>query len=151
MTLSSDPRQAAIDLIQPGAGGGQTLWMEVRGNSMFPTLRPDDRVEVEGVRASALRCGDIVVLDSGEVGWVIHRFFGWRRGTPAHPLTRGDARTCFDPVWPSMRLIGRVRAFQRNGMARPCGRAWLLMGTLRSILVWCRAKVRRLISPAGAS
>jgi hypothetical protein len=110
---------------------------------MFPTLRPDDRVEVEGVDPSRLRLGDIVVLDSGEAGWVIHRFFGWRQEAPPVPLTKGDARRFFDPVWAECRVLGRVKGLEREGRRHSFGRVRLLAGALRSAAAWCRAKIAR--------
>jgi hypothetical protein len=123
--------------------------MEVSGRSMLPTLRPDDRVEVEGVDPSRLRFGDIIVLDSGETGWVIHRFFGWRR-TPPVPLTKGDARRFFDPIWPGCRVLGRVSGVERSGRRRSCKRIWLLAGALRSAVQWCWGKALRSLRLEGA-
>lgn len=117
--------------------------MEVKGYSMAPALRPGDRVEVVGVEPSDLCVGDLVVLDTGPNGWVIHRFFGWRADQPPTPRTKGDASPRFDPIWPGARLLGRVRAFERGARRRGVRRGWLtLPWILRSILVLIRARLR---------
>lgn len=139
----SDIRQAARDLLLSAAHPGHTMWMEVRGYSMFPTLRPADRAEVEGIDPSDMRSGDLAVLDTGEAGWIIHRFFGWRRGNPRSPRTKGDASPRFDPVWLQARLLGRVRAVERAGRRIPVRRGWRALPAMaRSILVLCWARLR---------
>jgi len=116
---------------------------------MYPTLLPSDRVEVEGVEPTDLKLGDLAVVDAGEVGCVIHRFFGWRDGDPPRLRTKGDASAKFDPPWPRARLLGRVRLVERQGRRWTCGRAWLLAGAVRSLLVWCWAGINPRLRARG--
>jgi len=140
-------RQMVID--QLGPGSGKPIWMEVKGFSMYPSLRPGDRVEVEGASPADFRLGDLAVVDAGEAGWVIHRFFGWRAGQPRLPHTKGDASPRFDPVWAGARLLGRVRAFERGGRRHPVRRGWsTLPWVVRSLLVLVWGRLRNLC-PAG--
>lgn len=142
MPTPPEPRQAAANLLLAPGAPGRTLWMDVKGYSMFPTLRPKDQVEVEGIRPEALRLGDLAVLDLGETGWVIHRFFGWRSGNPPTPRTKGDASPRFDPPWPQARLLGRVRSVERDGRRRTVPQGWTTLPHLaRSILVLVWARV----------
>jgi len=144
-------RQMVSEQLRSTSGSGRPVRMEVKGNSMYPTLRPGDQVEVEGVHPSDLRLGDLALIDSGEAGWVIHRFFGWRSGHPPTPRTKGDASPRFDPVWTGVRLLGRVRSFERDGRPRRVRRGWSSVpGMVRSLLVLVWAQLRS-IRPTGAS
>jgi hypothetical protein len=110
---------------------------------MFPTLRPGDRVEVEPVKLSDLRAGDIAVVDIGEPGWAIHRLFGVRPGNPPTLRTKGDASPGFDPPWPGDRLLGRARSVQHDGKVRRLRRGYLAWpDLLRSLLVLLLARLR---------
>jgi hypothetical protein len=141
LTFPKDLKRTTLAILQ--SQGRSSLWVEVKGLSMHPTLKPGDRVEVEPAAAADLQLGDIAVLDLGEPGWAIHRFFGLRAGDPPTLRTKGDACPAFDPPWTGDRLLGRARSVQRDGIAHPLLRGirtWPSL--LRSLAVLMLARTR---------
>ncbi len=144
-----DLQSASVDLILEKISPGQTIWMQVKGTSMVPTLRLSDEVEVEILDPQQMRFADLVVLETPEAGLVIHRFFGWRDDGHHSMVTKGDASPRFDPPWPDARFLGRVRTVRTGGCTRSCRRGWLLLGAARSLLVGFRAVVLSRLKVGG--
>lgn len=83
----------------------------VGGNSMLPTLRVGDILNVEAARAADLSPGDIILcFQNGTV--CTHRVVD-RRGTSL--VTRGDANVRIDPPVRADECIGRVASAERDG------------------------------------
>ncbi len=98
------------------------LRLTVQGRSMWPTLRPGDRLEVEPVLPEELRRGDWVVLRASNAP-LVHRFLGFTRD--GRLLTKGDGHRAPDPSWELKALVGRVVSFSREGQAgRHTPRLW---------------------------
>lgn len=144
-----DLQSASVDLILEKIPPGQTIWMQVKGASMHPTLQPSDEVEVEILDPQQMRFADLAVLETPEAGLVIHRFFGWRDDGRSSMVTKGDASPRFDPLWPDARFLGRVRTVRSGGRIRSCRRGWLLLGAARSLLVGFRAVLLSRLNVGG--
>jgi len=140
--LGIDLLDAAVELMGR-AGVRGTL--QVRGESMAPTLRPGNLVAVDFSRASVRR-GDILVFRQADY-LTVHRLLGTARLSDGSPClrTRGDGRNRLDPALDRARVHGRVFAVQgdggwrdmRAGRARLYGRAvalhdlaWAVVGVL---------------------
>ena len=86
------------------------LCLRVRGESMLPTLRPGDIVEIERCSAADVSAGEIVLALRDE------RFFLHRAvGTAGRLRTRGDSMPGLDPAFPAETLLGRAAAASRGG------------------------------------
>ena len=79
------------------------MLIEIKGNSMVPTINHGDQVEVRICRAEDLRKGDVIAFwrDSS---LFIHRLYGFREGKL---ITKGDRCRNFDPPVSEERIIGR--------------------------------------------
>lgn len=108
----SIPTPDLANLLLDALEQGHPVTLTVVSNSMHPALRVGDRVRVEPVALSALRVGDVVVMDTGDE-LLTHRFLGWRNGAL---FTKGDALSMADTFRQPPRLIGRVVGYERNGL-----------------------------------
>ena len=86
------------------------LRLSVTSDSMRPLLRAGDWIFVEAVTASALRLGDIIVVQRG-AELITHRLVtqdeqGWR--------THGDNTRVLDQVVLAEEIVGRVSAIERG-------------------------------------
>ena len=98
-------------------GHSVVLW--ITGLSMYPELRPGDRVEVMPCRAQDLRPGDLVLLGGDSL--IIHRYL-FRRGSRI--IAKGDHAAAFDPPWPVTAVEGRVAVRIREGRRTKLDRGW---------------------------
>ena len=104
---------------------GRRAVVTVTSSSMEPTLRAGDRVTIEGIDPSLLRCGDVVVFESPIAGLIVHRLV-WAVppvGGPQALYTKGDALPHLDRPFAARSVIGRVVAIERDGGRRTLGRA----------------------------
>lgn len=92
--------------------GGEGI-LEVRGDSMRPTLRAGRSVRV-AFRAGAPHLGDLVVFRQVDY-LAVHRYLGPTRGPDGATRlrTRGDGVPKFDPAVEPERVLGRVVALER--------------------------------------
>jgi len=83
---------------------GHGARFRVEGDSMHPTIRNGDYVQVVPCTAAELRCGDVVLAAAGR-GLTAHRIvrFEGRR-----IITRGDNSLRSDPAIEMSKVIGRV-------------------------------------------
>ena len=134
------------------------LRLQVRGQSMLPSIWPDDIVEIQSCSIDEVRPGEIV-LALRDDSFFLHRFI--TRLQASGFLLRGDSMPRPDPEFPNQALLGRLvtRAGQSQGQAlaqtrpflplRPWSRATgqLLChcGTARSLVLKLHAcrKMRR--------
>lgn len=117
-------RAASVDAVRR-LPPGRRFRVRVEGSSMEPALRRGDEVLAD--RTGHVRLGDLVVLDGGEAGLIVHRLL-WRsrRGV----RTRGDGSGRMDPPMAPDAVLGRVLVVERGGYPTPQGRwtnawAWL--------------------------
>jgi hypothetical protein len=114
---------------------GRTLWIEVRGRSMWPLLMPGDRLKVQRCAAATLRAGDIAIMAGGDGALVCHPVVSTQPFTTAsitgradvglEPLARATHVARGERTWSFPR--GLVLTFQRvwSALARsPAQAAW---------------------------
>ena len=95
---------------------GGRLRLQVRGESMLPSLWPGDTVEIAGCPLEDVHPGEIVLaLRKGH--FFLHRFLG-RRGSDEF-LLRGDSMPAPDPSFPSTGFHGRLVQIVRAGLTLP--------------------------------
>jgi hypothetical protein len=106
---------------------GGRLRLQVRGESMLPSVWPGDRVEIADCQFEDVHPGEIV-LALREDRLFLHRFLA-HRGEDGF-LLRGDSMPAPDPIFPSTAFQGRLVHIVR------AGRTMLLPVPLRP---WSRA------------
>jgi len=89
------------------------LRLQVRGESMLPTLWPGDVAEIAACSLGDVARGEIVL------GFRQGRFFLHRFLSRDHEsfVTRGDSMSTPDPAFPADALLGRIAGVIRNGKA----------------------------------
>jgi hypothetical protein len=101
-------------LIDASLRAGQAIRFTITTSSMRPILAPGDRVIVHGARLEELRCGDIVLMQSGE-SRIAHRLIGWRRVNGVKCLvTKGDNSWVADQACLPVYFCGIIVAVQRG-------------------------------------
>lgn len=90
---------------------GGRLRLQVRGESMLPSVWPGDTVEIADCRFEDVHPGEIV-LAFREGRLFLHRYLG--RG-PDGFLLRGDSMPAPDPIFPSTCFHGRLVQVARAG------------------------------------
>jgi len=112
------------------------LRLQVRGESMLPSIWPGDAVEIADCRLEDIHPGEIV-LALRDDRLFLHRFLG-RRG-PDGFLLRGDSMPAPDPIFPSDGFQGRLDQVTRAGRTIPLSvrlRPW--SRALGVLLCYCR-------------
>jgi len=147
---------------------GVSLRFQARGSSMTPTIRDGDTLLVSPVQTHDLRVGQIVLCQSGDDKFVVHRIVQRRRQQgDISFLLKGDQCHCPDGWVDSSRILGRAvhacrqgRVVQlQGGKQRLWGRlaaalsSWnLFNSSLASWLVRARGRLRCFrISSSGAA
>ena len=92
------------------------LRLQVRGESMLPSVWPGDTVEIADCQLEDLRPGEIV-LGLREDRFFLHRFLS-HRGDGGY-LLRGDSMPAPDPVFASGTFQGRLVHLVRAGRTLP--------------------------------
>jgi signal peptidase I len=136
------PTLLLADLAEQVLRGEGSVRLEVRGDSMRPTLRTGDRVTLAPREPRLLRAGCLVAVRTPE-GMRVHRFVGldekgWVR-------TAGDAVDHRDAPVPEQSLLGEVIEVERDGCRqRPVvGRAALWRWEARRVPSALRRRLGR--------
>ncbi len=95
---------------------GGRLRLQVRGESMLPSVWPGDTVEVAGCQLEDIHPGEIV-LALREDRLFLHRFLAHREEGGFQ--LRGDSMAAPDPIFPSTAFQGRLVQILRAGRAIP--------------------------------
>lgn len=115
LTLSSTcpaPQTTVRELTGILVEGGRPVRLSVNTQSMCPLIQPGDCLIVSGARTSAIRRGDIVVVDSGGA-WIAHRLIVQpANGSPL--VTKGDNLPRPDPVVMPDQVLGVVKRIERS-------------------------------------
>jgi len=120
MTTPEDsPMLRGAELAADVLARGHRVRLTVAGDSMRPSVRSGDRVELAPVREHTLRRGDIVLITTSRGGYALHRVLrGW--GAPWHRVqTRGDDGWRLDDAVTTDRVHGVLVGIERNGRERP--------------------------------
>lgn len=118
---------------------GRRVVVTVSSCSMEPTLHPGDRVTIERVEPSSLRCGDIVLYESPLAGLVVHRLI-WMvppLATPRSIYTKGDALAYLDRPCPVEGVLGRAVEIQAGERRRKVRRTTAYIKWVASAARWC--------------
>ena len=95
---------------------GGRLRLQVRGESMLPSLWPGDTVEIVDCKLEDIQPGEIVLaLREGRL--FLHRFRA-HRGRDGF-LLRGDSMAAPDPIFPSSAFLGRLVHITSAGRTIP--------------------------------
>ena len=108
--LATCPVDAATVIEEVLATGNAARFL-ARGDSMHPSIRSGELLEVERVNPDSIRRGDVVLARLSR-GLTAHRVVrvtrdGWF-------VTRGDNAPSDDEAFPSGAIIGRVRTPRRT-------------------------------------
>lgn len=139
---------ALFTAIREQLAEGRQAAFTVTGMSMWPLLcHGRDQVIVAAVEPSELKKGDIVLLQTPQGNYLLHRI---TRLLPDGFETTGDGNLFRDGVFPYRCLVARVTAVVRKGKtiscSHPlfcfCGRIWMALFRLRQPLVdgWFRLR-----------
>jgi signal peptidase I len=139
-----------IGLIKAVLDSGHSVELPATGYSMFPTLRPGDRVIVKPLNKGEVpKPGQVVVYENQD-GFVMHRLMEIIQGPPGVELfiTRGDSVTGHDKPWPQQQVIGVAISYKRGSKEHLM--TTLIPGTLRYLfnrrILWLFNKIKRLDS-----
>jgi len=113
MSTSQDRVAAQVSLAVEGLRRSGCLRLQVRGESMLPTLGPGDVVEIAATELDTVHAGQIV-LALRDDRLFLHRFVG--RTTAGGFLARGDSMLHADPAYDSGAFLGRVVRVVGNGL-----------------------------------
>ena len=124
-------------LVEEALRGSGHLRLQVRGESMLPTLWPGDIAEIAACSLSDVGNGEIVLAFRGG-RFFLHRFMA--RGEYAGFVTRGDSMPAPDPEFSADALLGRLVTVIRDG--QPVA-AWLRPWSRMVGLLFCYCGMAR--------
>lgn len=95
---------------------GNSVELPATGYSMFPTLRPGDKVLVTPLDRGDLPKPGTVVIFSENDGLVMHRLIEIQKNDTGDLLiiTKGDSIKEYDKPFPQKQLIGVAASFKRG-------------------------------------
>lgn len=160
---SEGPGNREIGIIKAVLESGHSVELPATGYSMFPTLRPGDKVIVKPLTKGKLpEKGSVVVfvdygitaqqlngaMDQGNNGaLVLHRLIGMTSEDHNNPLliTRGDSMAETDKLWPLQNLLGVAESFKRGIREHPVKTfvPGILRYKLNLRLLWLFYKLKR--------
>jgi signal peptidase I len=97
----------AATVIEEVLATGNAARFRARGDSMHPSIRSNDLLEVERVDPASLRRGDVVLVRLSR-GLTAHRVVRIKAG--GWFITRGDNAPGEDEPFTAGAIVGRVRA-----------------------------------------
>lgn len=100
----------ARDLAWETSGVDRLIRLEVISRSMYPMLRPGDKVVVQEIQPEALRTGDLVVIRKQDE-FITHRLVG--RVSNSY-ITKGDGWRHLDPPVLEDSILGAVVIIKRK-------------------------------------
>ena len=117
-------KEIAIETLLDLLKRGNSAEISASGYSMFPTLRPGDRVLVSPIKENELSApGDILIINEDD-NLVLHRLIEIRRYKESNKvfITRGDCMNESDSPVKSDQIVGITHSFTRNNRQRVLGR-----------------------------
>ena len=126
----------------------RVLFIAYEGNSMNPTLREPELMEVSPYQGQPIRRGDVIYFThQGELPAVVHRVIGI---TGQGIITRGDYNPVSDDwILSEQQVIGRVTAAWRGSQRRVIRGGWLGLqqDQVLRVLRWLTQSFSRQLSP----
>jgi signal peptidase I len=115
--MSVQRREERVEIIKGILVSGNSVELPATGYSMFPAMRPGDKVMIKGIRNKEdLQKGNIIVYEiNGTL--VMHRLIAISENESGKPqyLTRGDSMAENDRAVSEQQLIAVAYTFQRGG------------------------------------
>lgn len=94
---------------------GQSVWIEASGFSMYPTLKPKDKLMVSPIHIQHIAPGDIVAFQQNDL-FVAHRVVSVSLVLGDYVLqTKGDSNFAADETVAQADFLGRISFVRRNG------------------------------------
>ena len=101
---SVHPFQHLLVMSEQLLRSGQSIRVQVGGNSMFPYIKKGEVIEIQPITIEKIKIGDVVVFHhTGKL--IAHRVLKIK---PDSLLTKGDSRSKFDPPVLAKNLLGKV-------------------------------------------
>jgi signal peptidase I len=145
--------QRARAILKAVLESGKNIELTAAGYSMFPTLRPGDKITVKPLLDEEFQLpGRILVYENNGV-FVMHRLIKIITDGSGKKLffSRGDSSTMPDEPWVRQQLIGIAVSFKRNNKVNPIKN--FIPGSWRYVfnrrLLWIINKGKRLTIVAG--
>jgi signal peptidase I len=113
-------KETAIDTLLDLLKKGNSAEISASGYSMFPTLRPGDRVLVNPITENISPVpGDILIIKADNI-LVLHRLIEIRKNEEGNKVffTRGDSMNESDPAVTGDQIVGIANSFTRNNKQR---------------------------------
>lgn len=124
-----DPREIlAVEALRSGA----RVRLQVRGESMLPTLWPGDAVEIEASDIPHVTCGEIVLVGRDQ-RLFLHRVL--TVNNDGRIVTRGDSMPRPDPI--GQQYLGKLVRVFRGGQIRSPGALTLWSRAIGQLLCHC--------------
>ncbi len=116
-----------------------SLRLQLRGESMLPTLWPGDEVDIVPCSPEEIRRGEVLLVFRGN-RFLLHRV--WRILRNGDVVTRGDAVPGPDPAVPAQAIVGKIARATRGGRTF---RLWRRCSGMRRILgiLFCHSTLGR--------
>lgn len=103
-----------LDLVESVINDDISLIINMKGFSMFPTLRPGDRGLIEKCNPATLKKGDIVVFRLAQK-FIAHRLIEIRNiDEKTVFITKGDNNSFIDQPFDTAALIGKITSIYRG-------------------------------------
>jgi len=94
---------------------GKSVWINSTGYSMYPTLKPSDKLKVEPIGFSFIKVGDIIAFEHNGV-FIAHRVVEIQRNENTFiPIAKGDSVFKVIEVITEDNYLGKITARNRNG------------------------------------
>ena len=117
-------KEIAIETLLDLLKRGNSAEISASGYSMFPTLRPGDRVLVSPIAENESPVpGEILIIKTDTI-LVLHRLIEIRKNNETDKvfITRGDCMNESDSPVKSDQIVGITHSFTRNNRQRVLGR-----------------------------
>lgn len=141
--------ETAIETLTDLLKGGNSAEIYASGYSMFPTLRPGDKVLVNPVVENKLPIPGEIIIVNDNYTLVLHRLIEIRKNKEGEIvfITRGDSMAESDPPVRRDQIVGIAHSFRRNNKQRhlrsriPAKRAY----KFNRAILWILGRVRRMV------
>ncbi len=149
--FSQGPAAEIGPRIESALARGETVTLQISGDSMRPTLKPRrDAAVLEPLQTWPPRRGEILFFRRANGEYVLHRVL---RLTPEGPIMNGDAQGWTEGPVPRAQVLARASGLLRNGRLldtrqgayRAYVALWRLTRPVRKSMFACWRAVKRLL------
>jgi len=105
---------ALAEMITELLSRGNSVRMNIKGNSMSPTIRLGDIVTLRPIRFENIKKGNVVAcrINPSDSTLTLHRVIKRKKN---FIVTKGDASRYGDPPTTNENIFGKARLIERNG------------------------------------